>query len=79
RQDPAPLKAAAAADPLAALIAADLPAEDHRDGTLPAAQPAAARPAAARPRRPLRALGACPALLEALDRQWAVTPATPTP
>lgn len=74
RQDPAPLKAAAAADPLAALIAADLPAVDHRDGTLPAAQPAAARP-----HRPLRALGACPALLEALDRQWAVTPAAPTP
>ncbi|MBD2718659.1 protein phosphatase 2C domain-containing protein [Synechococcus sp. FACHB-909] len=79
RQEPAPLKAAAAADPLAALIAADLPAEDHRDGTLPAAQPAAAQPAAARPHRPLRALGACPALLEALDRQWAVTPAAPTP
>lgn len=79
RQEPAPLKAAAAADPLAALIAADLPTEDHRDGTLPAAQPAAAQPAAARPHRPLRALGACPALLEALDRQWAVTPAAPTP
>ncbi len=78
RQEPAPLKAAAAADPLAALIAADLPAEDHRDGTLPAAQPAA-RPAAARTRRPLRALGACPALLEALERQWAVTPAAPSP
>ncbi|WP_216919073.1 protein phosphatase 2C domain-containing protein [Synechococcus sp. CCAP 1479/9] len=74
RQDPAPLKAAAAADPLAALIAADLPAVDHRDGTLPAAQPAAARP-----HRPLRTLGACPALLEALDRQWAVTPSAPTP
>ncbi len=79
RQDPAPLKAAAAADPLAALIAADLPAEDHRDGKPLAAQPAAAQLAAARPRRPLRALGACPALLEALDRQWAVTPAAPSP
>ncbi|MBM5821806.1 MAG: protein phosphatase 2C domain-containing protein [Cyanobacteria bacterium K_Offshore_surface_m2_011] len=78
RQDPAPLKAAAAADPLAALIAADLPAEDRRDGTSPAANPAG-RPAAARPHRPLRALGACPALLEALDRQWALTPAAPTP
>lgn len=77
RQDPTPLKAAAAADPLAALIAADLPADDHRDGTLPVAQPAAARP-----HRPLRALGACNALLEALDRQWAATPVTsaaPTP
>ena len=63
RQDPAPLKAAAAADPLAALIAADLPELSTRP----------------KPRRPLRALGACPALLEALDRQWAVTPATPTP
>ncbi len=72
RQDPAPLKAAAAADPLAALIAADLPSDDHRDGTLPAAQAAAVRP-----HRPLRALGACPALLEALDRQWAATPVTP--
>jgi hypothetical protein len=61
RQDPAQLKAAAATDPLAALIAADLPA--------------------ARPRRPLQALGACPALLEALSRQWAESPApaTPTP
>jgi len=73
-QDPAPLKAAAAADPLAALIAADLPALDQGGGKLPAAQPAAARP-----RRALRALGACPALLEALDRQWALTPAAPTP
>lgn len=89
RQDPAPLKAAAAADPLAALIAADLPADNHRDGTLPAedhrdqklpaAQPAVARRAAARTHRPLRALGACPALLEALDRQWAITPAAPSP
>lgn len=79
RRDPAPLKAAAAADPLAALIAADLPALDQGGGNPPAVQPAAASPAAARPRRPLRALGACPALLEALDRQWAVTPATPTP
>ncbi len=74
RQDPAPLKGAAAADPLAALIAADLPAVDQGGGKPPAAQPAAAEP-----RRPLRALGACPALLEALDRQWAVTPAAPTP
>ncbi len=79
RQDPAPLKAAAAADPLAALVAADLPAEVHRDVKLPAAQPAAAQPAAARPHRPLRALGACPALLEALDRQWGFTPAAPSP
>ena len=61
RRDPAPLKAAAAADPLAALIAADLPAVPPG------------------PHRPLRALGACPALLEALDRQWALTPAAPTP
>ena len=59
RQDPGQLKAAAATDPLAALIAADLPA--------------------ARPRRPLQALGACPALLEALSRQWAESPVTPTP
>ncbi len=79
RQDPAPLKAAAAADPLAALIAADLPAEDQGGAKLPAAQPAAAQPAAAQTRRPLRALGACPALREALDRQWAVTPAAPSP
>jgi len=58
RQDPARLKAAAASDPLAALIAADLPA--------------------AHPRRPLQALGACPALLEALSRQWAESPAPAT-
>jgi hypothetical protein len=59
RQDPAPLKAAAASDPLAALIAADVPS--------------------ALPRRPLMALGACPALLEALDRQWAVSPVGAVP
>ncbi len=79
QQDPGQLKAAAAADPLAALIAADLPAVAFRGAKLPAAQPAAASPASARPRRPLRALGACPALLEALDRQWAATLAAPTP
>jgi hypothetical protein len=73
RQDPAPLKAAAAADPLAALIAADLPAV--RSGTMQAPEHAA-RPG---DRRPLGALGACPALLQALDRQWALTPAAPTP
>jgi hypothetical protein len=61
RRDPAPLKAAAAADPLAALIAADLPAVPPG------------------PHRRLRALGACPALLDALDRQWALTPAAPIP
>ncbi|AFY30243.1 serine/threonine protein phosphatase [Cyanobium gracile PCC 6307] len=73
RRDPAPLKAAAAADPLAALIAADLPAvpPGTMRGPVPAPNP--------EPRRPLRALGACPALLEALDRQWAVTPAAPSP
>jgi hypothetical protein len=59
-QDPARLKAAAATDPLAALIAADLPP------VAPGIRSPAPRP------RPLRALGACPALVEALDRQWAV-------
>jgi hypothetical protein len=73
RQDPAPLKAAAAGDPLAALIAADLPAV--RSGTMQAPEPAL-RPVV---RRPPEALSACPALLEALDRQWALTPAAPTP
>ncbi len=73
RQDPARLKAAAASDPLAALIAADLPARD-----LPEDKPPADPPPGARPRRPLHALGACPALLEALSRQWAEsTAATP--
>ena len=73
RRDPAPLKAAAAGDPLAALIAADLPAVPP--GTMQAPVPAH-RPGH---HRPVRALGACPALLEALDRQWALTPAAPTP
>ncbi|WP_236550494.1 protein phosphatase 2C domain-containing protein [Cyanobium sp. Copco_Reservoir_LC18] len=73
RRDPAPLKAAAAGDPLAALIAADLPALPP--GTMQGPEPAQ-RPG---PHRPVRALGACPALLEALDRQWALTPAAPTP
>ncbi len=66
RQDPARLKAAAATDPLAALIAADLP------GTALPAAPATGSPP---PRRPLRALGACPELLDALERQWGATPA----
>ncbi|MEA5415335.1 hypothetical protein VB757_09390, partial [Synechococcus sp. BA-132 BA5] len=74
RQDPARLKAAAATDPLAALIAADLPAADRADDPPPAAGPPLARP-----RRPLQALGACPALLEGLSRQWALSPAPPTP
>jgi hypothetical protein len=73
RRDPAPLKAAAAGDPLAALIAADLPAVPP--GTMQGPEPAH-RPGH---HRPVRALGACPALLEALDRQWALTPAAPTP
>jgi hypothetical protein len=74
RQDPARLKAAAATDPLAALIAADLPARDP-----PEDKPPAAKPPTANPRRPLQALGACPALREALSRQWALTPAATTP
>ncbi|MEA5444036.1 hypothetical protein, partial [Cyanobium gracile] len=74
RQDPGQLKAAAATDPLAALIAADLPAADPTED-----KPAAAQPAAAQPRGPLQALGACPALLEALSRQWALSPATTPP
>ena len=74
RQDPARLKAAAATDPLAALIAADLPAADRLDD-----QPPAAGSPLASPRRPLQALGACPALLEGLSRQWALSPAPPTP
>ncbi|MDM7953240.1 MAG: protein phosphatase 2C domain-containing protein [Cyanobium sp. CZS 25K] len=65
RRDPARLKAEAASDPLAALIAADLPVAG------PGIPP--------QPRRSLQALGACPALLEALSRQWAATPAAPTP
>lgn len=79
RQDPARLKAAAATDPLAALIAADLPAGDHPDDQPPVAKDPAAPPAPAQPRRPLQALGACPALLEALNRQWALSPAPTTP
>ncbi len=71
RQDPARLKAAAATDPLAALIAADLPAADPTEE-----KPAAAKPPPVNPRRNLLALGACPALLEALSRQWALSPAT---
>ncbi len=71
RQDPARLKAAAATDPLAALIAADLPAADPTEE-----KPAAAKLPAANPRRNLQALGACPALLEALSRQWNLSPAT---
>lgn len=74
RQDPARLKAAAATDPLAALIAADLPAAHPTEE-----KSAGAKPPLAQPRRPLQALGACPALREALSRQWALTPATPTP
>ncbi|MCT0207215.1 hypothetical protein, partial [Synechococcus sp. CS-1332] len=74
RQDPGRLKAAAVTDPLAALIAADLPAADPTEE-----KPAAAQPAPAKPHRPLQALGACPALLEALDRQWALSPAPTTP
>ncbi len=73
RQDPAQLKAAAATDPLAALIAADLPAANPAED-----KPAAAKPLLAKPRRPLQALGACPALLEALSRQWAESPAPAT-
>ncbi len=74
RQDPARVKAAAATDPLAALIAADLP-----DDRPPADPSPAPRPAAAQPRDPLQALGACPALRQALGRQWALTPAPSPP
>jgi hypothetical protein len=74
RQDPARFKAAAATDPLAALIAADLPAADATEE-----KPAAAKPPPANPRRPLQALGACPALLEALSREWAQSPVATTP
>ncbi|MCP9900018.1 protein phosphatase 2C domain-containing protein [Cyanobium sp. Cruz CV13-4-11] len=74
RQDPGQLKAAAATDPLAALIAADLPADQRSNAPAPASKPAAAQA-----RRPLQALGACPALREALSRQWALTPAATTP
>ncbi|WP_254992339.1 protein phosphatase 2C domain-containing protein [Cyanobium sp. N5-Cardenillas] len=74
RQDPGQLKAAAATDPLAALIAADLPTDQRPNAPSPAPQPAAAQP-----RRALQGLGACPALLEALSRQWALTPALPPP
>jgi hypothetical protein len=73
-QDPGQLKAAAATDPLAALIAADLPADQRSNAPTPASKPAAAQA-----RRPLQALGACPALREALSRQWALTPAATTP
>ncbi len=71
RQDPGLLKAAASGDPLAALIAADLPAPS------PLPSPQASPPRA----RPLLALGACPALLDALDQQWAspLPAATPAP
>ena len=71
RQDPALLKAAASGDPLAALIAADLPAA----APLPSPRGSPPRP------RPLLALGACPALLDALDQQWAspLPAATPAP
>jgi hypothetical protein len=79
RQDPARLKAAAATDPLAALIAADLPAADLPAADATEEKPAAAKPPPANPRRPLQALGACPALLEALSRQWAQSPAATTP
>ncbi|MBW4530700.1 MAG: protein phosphatase 2C domain-containing protein [Aphanothece saxicola GSE-SYN-MK-01-06B] len=74
RQDPGQLKAAAATDPLAALIAADLPAADPT-----VEKPAGAKPPPANPRRNLQALGACPALLEALSQQWALSPAPTTP
>ncbi len=74
RQDPGQLKAAAATDPLAALIAADLPADQRPNAPSPAPKPAGAQP-----HRPLQALGACPALLKALSRQWALTPATTPP
>jgi hypothetical protein len=77
RQDPARLKAAAAADPLAALVAADVPAAaapaSRQSGSQPASTPA--QP----PRRPLLALGACPELLAALDRQWAISLAGAAP
>jgi hypothetical protein len=74
RQDPARLKAAAATDPLAALIAADLPAADPTEE-----KPAVAKPPPANPHRPLQALGACPALLKALSSEWALTPVTTPP
>jgi hypothetical protein len=61
-------------DPLAALIAADLPAADATEE-----KPAGAKPPSANPRRPLQALGACPALLEALSREWAQSLAATPP
>ncbi len=65
--DPTRLKAAAAGDPLAALIAADVAP------TAPGVPAQTSRP------RPLQALGACPALLAALDQQWAAAPPSPPP
>jgi hypothetical protein len=93
RQDPGRLKAAAATDPLAALIAADLPATmlpaSPANGSPPPPTPKTqARPEPApEPQagpeqgswRPLLALGACPELLGALERQWAVSLAGAAP